>query len=419
VNDPGAEGAAITVPALPDLNHGQYGWDFIQGLVDRAAWLNMFAEPDIQATWPIQAGGGSQDIIGMQGSATLRRFEIDVVTPNAETGVRAANRIGQAVGSIRMRWLTIPEDFEAGPNLEPPPTPLDPGKAQRFAMLEGRFTFGDGCDGFSSFGTGRTFPGQGQAPLTLAAISNIIDGFGKFSGLEGTIVTCGHLTPAHGFQGDILVRIVDPQSVLAATGDLPPLSDGPEGEPGITYLSWRSQKSGPEQLTTYDFTAQGQVRGLNVPQELVLAKAEFAVDGSAGVRSRLELGAVIGNEVGYVTTNPLHPDYDPGTAVAPARFQGVGVYRATDAEGNEVGGFTAQFLEGRTFFMQLVGAPGQVAARFGFFGPILYGTGVFEGVDGMLLGNTGVAIAPHVFSNLYLLRLHDPRGKFRAVPNAP
>jgi len=79
-----------------------------------------------------------------------------------------------------------------------------------------------------------------------------------------------------------------------------------------------------------------------------------------------------------------------------------------------VGSFTAQFLEGRTFLMHLGGAPEQPAARFGFFGPILYGTGAFSEVDGMLLGSTGVAIAPHVFSNLYLLRLHDPQGKFRA-----
>jgi len=78
---------------------------------------------------------------------------------------------------------------------------------------------------------------------------------------------------------------------------------------------------------------------------------------------------------------------------------------------------TANFIEGRTFSMQLAAAPGQPALRFGYFGKIMSGTGCFQGVQGMLYGAAGVGIAPHVFSNLYVVHLIDPDGRFRAPVN--
>jgi hypothetical protein len=399
---------------LPDLNAGRYGFDLIQKLIDRAAWINMFVLPQARAPWPIQGAGG---IVGIQGNATLHRFETNLEPPSLATGVRTSNRIGQASGNLRLRWMMAPYDFEALPGLEPPATPFDLTLSQRFAMLEDTFTFADGS-GFTSFGTGRTFPittGEGPQRVEVAAIGNVTGGFGKFSGLEGTCVVCGHLTAEHGFQGDILVRMVDLEGRLTAAGDLPPFVVGPETEPDITYIVWRGQKSGPEQKTRFTLTEQGQVRGLTLPQIFLQGRVDFSAEGSAGIRSILEVGPRIGTQIGYVTTNPLHPDTHPGTAVSPSRFQGVGIYRVRDFDGNEVGSFTPQFLEGRTFTMQLTGAPGQPAARFGFFGPILYGTGVFSGVSGMFLGNTGVGIAPHVLSNIAILRLHDPQHRFRTL----
>jgi hypothetical protein len=418
VNQPAAGEAFAPPIALPDLNVGKNDWNFVQQLVDRAAWLNMFIVPEFKDDWGIRSAGGSSDVTGMRASGVIHRFDIDLQRPTLETGFRAVNRIGQASGKVHMRWMIIPNNFEARRSIEPPPTVLDPSLSQRFAIQEGAFAFGDGSDGFHSFGTGRTFPRvteEGQQRVVVAAIGNVLDGFGKFSALEGTYVASGHLTPEYAFLGDIMIRIVDPERRLRVANALPPLAAGPQTEPGTTYLVMRSQKSGPEQRTTYSFTPEGKVRGLNVPQELVLAHVSFSSEGSAGIRSMIELGPTIGSEIGYVTTNPLRPDVDPGTADSPSRFQGAGLYSVKDPEGAVVGTFTAQFLEGRTFLMQLAGAPGQPAARFGFFGPILSGTRAFSDVDGMLLGSTGVAIAPHVFSNLYLLRLHDPAGKFRVV----
>ena len=164
-----------------------------------------------------------------------------------------------------------------------------------------------------------------------------------------------------------MVRVVDPDGVLRTHTALPPIKLEGTSEPGITYLTMRSQKSGPSMLTTYSFTPDGRIRGLNVPQELRLVHIGFAPDGSEGFRSEINIGPVIGKEIGFVNTNPLVPGPGSGTGYDPFRFQGVGDYVLTDSEGQAVGGFTAQFLEGRTFAMQLAGASGQMALRFGFF----------------------------------------------------
>jgi len=398
---------------LPDLNAGKYPFELVQQLVDRASWINVFAVPSVnQPSSAIRAPGDSKNIIGMECSEALSRFEIKVDLPSVEFGVRASNTVGEAVGRLDLLWRLIPDDFLAGPASRPPPTSLDKSRAQRFVIEKGTFTFGEGSDGFRSFGTGRTFPTvvNERAQLFAAAIGNITEGFGKFSGLEGTYVLSGHLTEDQAFSGAILIRVVDPGEVLRARTPIPPIESRADSESGITYLIIRSQKSGPSMLTTFNLGSGGDVRGVNVPQELREVHLTFASPGAEGPRSEIEIGSVVGEEIGFVHTTPG----GAGAADDPIIFQGVGNYWFTSTEGHIVGTFTAQFLEGRNFAMQLAGAPGQQAFRFGFFGPLLNGSGCFDGAEGMLLGSTGVGISPHVLSNVYILRLKDPEGKFRA-----
>jgi hypothetical protein len=413
---PGAGGAPPSSPALPDLNVGRYSFETVQQLVDRAAWINMFAIPGAnQPNAAIRATGNLKDVIGIGCSEVLHRFEINMRLPSPESGMKATNVVGEPAGKLDLRWMVIPDDFAARPGLSPPQTSLDPSRSQRFVIQEGTFRFGNGQDGFRSFGTGRTFPTEvdGQTQLIVAAIGNITDGFGRFSGLEGTYILSGHMAENQGFFGDIMARIVDPNETLRAQAAIPPIQSTADAEPGITYLTIRSQKSGPSMETTFNFGPDGQVRGVNVPQELRHVHVGFTTQGNEGFRSEINIGPVIGEEIGFVHTTLG----GSGTGDAPLIFQGVGNYWFTDHEGQVIGTFTAQFLEGRNFAMQLAGAPGQQAFRFGFFGPLLNGTGCFSGVEGMLLGSTGVGISPHVLSNLYILRLRDPKGKFRASFN--
>ena len=148
---PGA-GAAPSAPSLPDLNAGKNPFELVQKLIDRTAWINMFAAPDSKQSGAAIRTAGKQDgVIGIRGSMVLRRFDIDLQLPSREGGVRAVNTVGQAAGRFDLRWMVIPYNFEARPDREPPPTLLDPTQAQRVAMQEGTFTFGEGKDGFRSF----------------------------------------------------------------------------------------------------------------------------------------------------------------------------------------------------------------------------------------------------------------------------
>jgi hypothetical protein len=125
------------------------------------------------------------------------------------------------------------------------------------------------------------------------------------------------------------------------------------------------------------------------------------------------VGDIVGRELGFTATNPLAPGRGSGTGDSPFQFQGVSTYDLFDGRGNAVAQLSATFLEGRTFGVRFSGAEKQPALRFGYFGPIFNGSGPLKDISGILTGTAGVAIAPHIFSNVYLGRLNDPDGRFR------
>jgi hypothetical protein len=55
----------------------------------------------------------------------------------------------------------------------------------------------------------------------------------------------------------------------------------------------------------------------------------------------------------------------------------------------------------------------------GAFGPFLQGTGIFAGVQGMMTMNGVVSVSPPTLSNLYVLRIEDPGGRFQDPFNRP
>ncbi|MGH8070038.1 MAG: hypothetical protein ACRERE_33300 [Candidatus Entotheonellia bacterium] len=405
---------------MPPSSEG-YSPELIQHLIDQAAFFNLFAIADPRHSHPaIYAPGDSNGVIGIRTSEVLHRFDIDLQLPSFDIGVRAINTVGEPVGWLDLRWMVLPHDFMARPDREPPPTLLDPSRSQRFAMQEGTFTFGDGNDGFHSFGAGRTFPMMvgGRPQLVAAAVGNISAGFGKFRGYEGNYTLCGTLSPDQGFGGHILVRIVDPEGNLRTQTPLPPLEAGPEPDPEATFLAWVGQKGkGPEQENRFSFTPDGQPRGLNIATELKHVRVGFTLQGPQGLQSsELHTGEVIGREIGF---GPLPPPGTPatGTALQPVSFAGVAQYSLNDGAGRTVGAITTAVLEGRRFDMELTGAPGEPAFRFGFFGPIVFGSGCFGGVEGIFYGASGSVLRPppggHVITHFYVARLNDPEGKFR------
>lgn len=393
---------------------GRLSPETIQRLIDQVAGFNLYVVPDPDGS----AGAGGNGASGFVFTEWLHRFDVTLQQPTSR-GVQATNTFGELVGRVDIRWFPIPDNFVARPDRQPPPTRLDPTISQRIAMQETIFSFGNGRDGFRSFGTGRTFPMMvGNEPrVVVGGIANVTEGFGRFAGNEGNFTICGDLTP-NGFKGDILVRVQDNAGDLRATGGLPPVRPQPDPDPQTTYLMWSAQKGkGADQENSASFAPDGQLRGLNIPTQLKLLELDLAVADGFQAQD-IKVGQVIGREIGFgrgsvAGANPS------GTALNPFLFEGVARYSFFDSSGKTVGAITTNVLEGRRFDMRLPAAPGEPGLRFGFFGPILYGQGCFKGVEGMFYGSTASVFNPppgdHVITHFYMARMNDPQGKFRAA----
>jgi hypothetical protein len=386
----------------------------LQRLIDQVAGFNLYVLPD-----PSGQPSGGRAITNFALSEALHRFEIELQPPSVKAGVQAKNIVGEQSGRLDLRWSFIPDSFAALPGREPPAIQLDFSRSQRFSMQEMTFRFGDGEDGFRSFGTGRTFPMMvGQQPrLAAAATGNVTEGFGKFRGHEGNFTLCGDLD-ANGFRGHIALRIVDFDYSLRDDHSLPPISAIPDPDPQTTYLMWGAQKGqGPGQENSVSFDPSGQVRGLNIATELKLLQMDFAASQRFH-GTDFQIGKAIGTENGFGrgSVDGASPD---GTARSPFLFEGVAQYSFFDGSGRKVGAVTTNVLEGRRFDMKLQGAPQEPALRFGFFGPMVIGYGCFHGAQGLFYGVTGSVFNPppgqHVITHFYMARVNDPEGKFRAA----
>ena len=409
----GPPGAAPGVPAGTSAGPGLPA-QVLQQLVDQAAGFNLFAVPE-------QAGGECSDgATGFVVTARLHRF--DVLLQSPDTGkVQATNVFGEAVGQLNMRWSMIPDDFLARPDRQPPPTKLNPALSQRFVMQEMTFLFGNGEDGFRSFGTGRTFPmmvGK-QSRIVIGAIGNVTEGLGKFRGHVGNFTLCGDLAP-NGFQGNVLVRFQDSQGDLRTQAALPPIQPQPAPDPETTYLLWAAQKGleQPGLQNHFSFGPDGQVRGVDITTQLRLLQFDFAAPRNFEVKNFTVSQEIMGLEIGFGRGSV--PNAPPtGTPLSPFLFEGVAQYSLLDRNGKTLGALLTNVIEGRRFDMTLPGAPGAPATRFGFFGPIVYGTGCFAGVEGMFYGSSGSVFYPppgdQIVTHFYMARLNDPNGKFRSA----
>ena len=387
----------------------------VQSLVDRAAHFNMFSIPDRRGDSAV-IRGSSGGVIGVAVREALHRFTIAMRQPSGRIPLTATSAIGERAGTFTHRWLFAPADFVAVPEREPPPTRLDPSVSQRFVMLDGTCTFGDGADGFRSFGTGRTLPTtvNGEPQLLTMAIGTILEGFGQFKGHEdGTFVYCGTLAPRRGFTGNVLLRVMDPHETFRADRAIRPASMAQRHpEPDITYLIVRGQAVESDPVTPR-LADDGRPVGLTVEQGIRLLALDFTTDGPGGLRSTAVIGPAIGRITAHVTFDPTAA---PGTALSPIPFTSSDEFVFFDREaGPVVGGLTADSSEGRVFHTQL---GGQSGIRFGGIGQLLGGSGAYQGINGLMTDNSVVVFTPHVSASLYVLRIYDPVGRFRD-PSAP
>jgi hypothetical protein len=393
----------------------------LQRLVDQAAWAHVLIAAGAGGDGAVR---GAKGVIGFDADLPLHRLDIRLRDADLDRGVRATNTVGESVGTVSLRCRMIAREWRALPEREPPASQLDRGRSQRFAIQEATFRLGG--DGFHSFGTGRTFPivQGGRTVLWVAAVGNVLGGFGRLEGVRGTYTLCGELTPDHRLVGHVMVRFVDHDGRLRTSAPLPPPQPTANPTPGVTYLTWIARKGdSPGQANRFSVSPDGQVRGVNIPVPVRRPHVDFIAGGERGFVAReLELGEDVAQEIGFGReTKQRGPG--SGSDRDPFQFEGVSRYTFFDRDRQTVGSCTANFLEGRSFAMDLPAAPGVPALRFSYYGAFVGGEGCFEGIRGMLYGAAGSVFMPppaeHIITNLYVARIDDPDGRFLAGEDDP
>lgn len=389
----------------------------VQRLIDQAALFHVFVAPDGSRDRPA-ARARTGDVTGIDTEEAVHRFDLEL-DPHIGDRPIGRNVVGEQIGRTSLRWSIVPEEFVARPDRNPPPTRLDESRSQRFTIQDSVFTFGGGRDGFRVFGAGRTFPmwNGSRGTLWVAAVANIVEGCGNFRGCEGNLTICGDLSRDRGFVGHMIVRVVDPDGMLRTDAEPPPPQRGTRGDADTTYLTWIGQKAREGgQENTVSVTPSGEVRGFNIPVDLKQVWVGLADTGDSIRARELRTGEVIGLEVGFGKESVPRTSQS-GSALLPNRFEGVARYTIYGPGRCAVGTVVTNVLEGRSFSVTLPDAPDEPALRFGFFAPVVDGTGCFDGARGILYGAAGSVLAPppfeHLISNLYVLRLMDPEGRFR------
>lgn len=402
--------------ALPDVNAETHPYEVVQHLLDLTANFSLCAVPDRDRSG--RAGltpGHPEDFFGINGgyglavASDIRRFESVVRIPETGRTVWTDQRSGELAGRFHSRWLLGPSDLGWTPKVLPPPAIFDPWASQRFAMLDTEFDFGEG-DGCKGYGIGRTYPVnlQGRPMLLAGGVGNLMQGMGRFHDHEGTFVLAGRIREL-GFVGNISCRIVDNAGDLRTDREIPSLTAVQDPDPMATVLVFRGVKKDRTVRTTYGPPPGGDRVSLITPSQMRSVRYGFTSRGGR-LRTGMQVGPVIAHMTAEVFFNLLAP---PGTAAAPVPFTTRELYTFLDGKGQTVGTIRTGVVDGVSFDLKFPQAPKQKGVRFAGFGPIEGGTGVFEGVQGMLTVNSLIGIAPHALSLLHVLYLIDPQQRFR------
>jgi len=345
----------------------------------------------------------------------LHRFDIDVQRKGTE--LRAVNRGGEPVADVRIQWTPIPDFYAAAPDVQPPPWILNPFMAQRFCMLGGQLTFHDPRQsGVHAFGTGQTFPATegGEGVLRIGAAIEVLEGSGKFQGLQGAFCINGFIQPPQNLGLNLMIRMMDPDGVLHA-GTRPaisPIQPIPDPDPNALFMMFLGEvdpTAGVELIPSADGRS---FIGSRVHELLRLVRFNFDANTPAGLRTTTEEGPVVGKVSAILYFNFLDP-----AEVIPIQTTD-GVFTFFDDKGRTIGTVLSNMVEGRALRTQVLGFP-MPLFRFVGFGPILGGTGQFAGADGMLSMNSAISVFPRTLSNLYVLRFYDPERKLRSSWSTP
>ena len=351
---------------------------------------------------------GVRNVIGFHLSETLHRFEVTVSAPTNRAPLAARFNLGESVGTCTWRWMMMPENFLITSGAEPPVTPMERDAAQRFAMLDGLFRFGDGHDGFHATGTGQTFPAvtRGRKELHITAMGVLTDGFGKFRDRQNGVFVYSGTIDASGFRGAAMLRVGDIDGTLQTSDPLPAMEAVTSPEHGVTWLTIYAEATPSTNVASLP-SDTGQP-GIIFQQDLRLIDMDFTTRGGTGTECATAIRQLVGSVTSRVACDVTVGD---GTSANPMPFAVWREFSFVDFLGKPVGGFVAESTDGNAVYSPIGETRG---IRFASTGRVVSGTQRFEGISALLCENTFIALDPYAGSSVYTLRVDDPEGRFFA-----
>jgi hypothetical protein len=347
--------------------------------------LGALASAAAGALGPLMPVGTS----GLNVNEVLHRLDANIYPPTLDRGVSGANRVGEVLGAITMRWLLAPEGFEATPSAAPPPTEIRSSQSQRFVMHDGVITFNDRSQGaLRFFGAGRTYPAtiDGQTRLLFAGTGVVVDGLGGLKGTRGSLAISGEIVRLSGIALTVVGRF-DPDGPIGREDNLGPLFD----------------VTGTE-TSTMVFTLAGSSLPGAAAERLTAVRIGNDVSNGTHLRSVLRAGSIVGTASGSIAFDPA--EHRCAVPLAGMRR----LLEFSDPAGRRIGTLTIDSLEGTSLREQY---DGESVSRTVAYGAIANGTGAFSGVAGVVTLDAAAADAGGT-SSLYVLYLADPDGRFRA-----
>ncbi|MEX1129032.1 MAG: hypothetical protein WEB50_10735 [Vicinamibacterales bacterium] len=369
------------------------------GLVDLAG-------PTLTSMVPLLPVG----MAGLEVRESLHRFDANAYAPSLESGLAADNRVGEALGSVTMRWLLAPDDFEATPAGTPPATEIAPSKSQRFVMLGGRVQFTDRRQGvLRFFGAGRTFPttADGRSRLMFAGTATVLEGLGSQQGARGTLLVSGEVTTPGAITMTIVGRL-DPDGPLQPADALGPFLDAAAAADAASDRGAEPRRPVEPSAKAGEtvFVFRGEANDV-ADEHLRPARIGNDIGNSGQLRSLVRTGTAVGTVAGSRAFDAT--DHRCSVSLTGARRE----LTLTDHAGRRIGTIAANALDGTAFRDVRQGQPVQ---RLIACGALSDGTGALDGAAGVVTFDTIVA-GNGASSSLYVVRLADPSGRFRATYN--
>lgn len=392
-------------PQGPQLPPGLiYYTSTVEELLKSSVYLDLIVTPrrgSKNVALPLPGSSSPSEITGVQLFGDGQRLTID--TTAGEACLQGVATIGSTLSEVSLRWVLAPDDEYALPDQQPLPTQFDPGKSQRFVMMNFELRLDrDGKSSFLGFGTGRTYPGAagGDGRTWLGACGRVLSGQGAFANVQASFAINGFITPPDDFFLEVLIRIMDPAPAQPASE---PAGSRRVAHPlaGSTYTTFIGEPGAPIQQEP---GPDGQVIA-SVTELLRVVRVEYDLgsDGTS-LRARHVTEDWIAGKLTTKIRFNLNDPKTPGTPSSPLPWQTAGTTIAFfDPQGKELGTIGPNIVEGRGFLTQFTGFAGPVLNLVGF-GPFAGGTGCFADAQGMLTVNAGITPVPPMLSNLYVVR---------------